>query len=266
MDDYLRGLRFRAQPTLKYSKVSHGIRVWLLLRRYLDHFQACLSCRFGGSNKAITIFLNEVEEGHFLRRTGGIYEVECDKLKDKEWFMKEAFVSYPRNDPTEGSFRIMVVGVGRRLYVIDEQVIGSGFERISFSSGFPTDVNITGIPTTPSTALFLGALASFHDLSTKRMPLTWGEIGAGISAIVYFNKNTMSLFAMIIKPTDFYGARIAIIEPSTLEFHPTYVTTGITSKTLASGWHVFLHSSTSREDISYLHLSVQPVNPLETFM
>jgi hypothetical protein len=135
----------------------------------------------------------------------------------------------------------------RRLHVIDGQVIGSGFERISFSSDFRTDVNITRIPITPATARFLGAFAGFHDLSAKRMPLAWEEIGAGISAIVYLNKNTMSLFAMIIMPTGFYGARIAIIEPSILELHLTYVTTGITSKTLASGWHVRFHSSTSGE-------------------
>ncbi len=219
---------------------------------------------FEKSGNPMTIFVNEINEGNFSRRTGVIQEVEWSMLHEKEWFMKEAFISYPKTDSTVGNFRSMWVGQGRRLHVNDEQVLASRFKRVGLPLDSPTKVHIPGVHLNTRTTRFFSALAGFTDLSAKSMLISWKDERGLINATIYLNKDTMALFALLIKPESHGKARVAIIDPFNPDIDAKHVTTEISSKTLASGWHVFLYCSNPPGDTSHLHLSAMPVNPLES--
>jgi hypothetical protein len=262
MDRYLKDHRLPHQLTLKGSKVSYGIRVWLMMRPYENQYQAYLSCKFHGSDSAITIFLHRVGEGNFLRFSGAICEVECTTLKEKGWFMKEVIVSYPKTNSTRGNFRHMIFGPDRKLQVNDAQVLGSGFKRINSLSAFPSDADIAGMPFAAAASSLFNDLVKPHLLFSTTMTLSSNGIPE-TGTLVYFNKDTMTIFALIITGQfPELGARIAIMDPSDPIIKSDFVSTEIIAKTLASKWHLFIYSSSIR-DIVQLHLNAKLVAPLE---
>jgi hypothetical protein len=264
MDGYLKDHRLPHQPTLKDSKVSNGIRVWLMMRPYGDQYQAYLSCKFHRSESAITIFLYREGEGNFLRFSGAICEVECTTLKEKGWFMKEVFVSYPKTNSTRGNFHHMIFGPDRKLHVNDAQVLGSGFKRINSLSAFPSDTDIAGIPFAAAASSLFNDLVKSHLLFSTTITLSSNGSPDETGTLVYFNKDTMTIFALIITGQfPELGARIAVIDPSDPIIKSDFVSSGIITKTLASKWHLFIHSSSIR-DVVQLHLSTKLVTPLET--
>jgi hypothetical protein len=258
----------QVKPAPRYSRFSHGICVLLLIRPIESHFQACLPCNVRGRFKFIVIDLDEVEPGYFLRLPVDLFEVDSEIFNQPDWSLREVYVSNNTMDLSPPWRRFVAPSTPSTVRVNDEQILGSGFERIKAAASLETPYTTKR----PHDVTRNNALDLFKIITELGEVDLFSLLRYRPGVLMYQNTSTEALFAIVL---DFSRNRAAIVIPfeSYMAFSSNcYDLRSVVwedffdpliSKRLDSGWRIFLKNTVTAAEILEVDIRTQPLTPLE---
>jgi hypothetical protein len=255
------------RPAPSYSRFSHGICVPLLIRPTRYRFQACLACNIRGSKKVIIIDLREEEPGYFVRLPADIYELDPSVFDDPLWSLRDVYVSQPSGSLLWSWKRPTYQQAYNIVRVNDEQILGSGFERLRAS----LDLSVTQTFVTRVLCPKFGR-GSHFSLDLFKTITEFGEIklpgNTAIGTLMYQNRITKAQFAVVLAINK-YKALAAVVDYSEAYYHLSKVilwdilSVRVISKPLRKGGTVFVGSCVPAVDMLQLNITAKSSTPLE---
>jgi hypothetical protein len=265
-----------SKPTPGYSRFSHGICIPLLLGPTEFHsrteFRVCLGCKVRGSDRAIAIELREYEPGHFVRLPSDIHEVDFSVLNNGVWSLRDVYVSNLSVNLGQSWQRSTSQRGFQKARLNDEQILGAGFERIKCSWKMSTSSQNHF-----RDDFILDLFDTITESGEFELPHPF-QIGA----LMYRSKDTKSLFGAVFSFT--YEAVLAAVvdhfKPD-MSFYSVYppfpdgppfadseefwedLSVRVISKSLQSGWNIFVFNDHSAVGTLQLNMRVKSSTLLE---